>query len=541
MNVRNALRLAWIFSLSASRAKRAKGGSPEGLGRRPVTNLIASPIVFALMAAFTYIVMGRGTEPLTLRAVAYQLCTFMPAFLMFMSMVYSLMTEFSKPGNAASIDVVNWLPIQAGDFVVGSAVTTIYFVLPMASLLLGSAFGISIVTGSLSVWALGAAVSVLGCLLGALALEVARGAMSRASGAFSGVGGQWAVILRMLLSVSIIVVISTAFNFTMMMQVVGWFSSGLEAIRFIPILWPSMIVLELVSGDLMGSALYTCLSFILLSAVYVAGVRVREAYWAPAPVSLKMKPARVSRGRGLLGLLGFDLGQVALIRKDLRSLVRRREMASILAIPVMVVLMGLMGTPPGIFLDTSVPLGSKTTFLLQCAMAVMVLELQIALNAFGQEREGFINLLAAPMDAGRLLRAKVASALLPAMMPLAMLTALVWVVAPVDLVSLIAVFTLGFTLLVAVASMELAVGAKYAVFTSEGRSRFVTQEGTIIGLLLGVATVGASLSPLTLHYTLNYVDVSIAYVLTMALTIIIAGVCLMAARVELEKLYEYNY
>jgi hypothetical protein len=541
MNLRNALRLAWIFSLSASREKRGKGGSPEGLARRPITNLVASPITFTLTAAFTYLVMGRSLEPITLRAVAYQFCVFMPAFTMFMSMVYSLMTEFSKPGNAASIDMVNWLPIQAGDFVVASVVTTIYFVLPMASLLLGFAFGLSLVAGSLGLWALGAAVSVLGCLLGALALEMARGAMNRASGAFSGVGGQWAVILRMLLSVSIIVVISTIFNFSMMVQIVSWFSLGLEAIRFIPILWPSMIVLELASGDLAGSAVYAGLSLLLLSAVYVASVRVRAAYWAPAPVSLKMKPVRISRSRGLLGLLGFDSGQAAIVRKDLRSLVRRREMASILAVPVMVVLMGLLGTPPSVLLDASAPLESKTTFLFQCAMAVVVLELQIALTAFGQEREAFMNLMAAPMDAGRLLRAKAASVLIPVAPALLILVALFGRVASVDPASLIAIIPLGFTTLLAVASMELAVGAKYAVFSSDGQSRFVTLEGTIIGLLLCVATVGGSLSPLGLHYTLGYVGAPIAYVLTLALAMIISGVCLMAAHVELERLYEFDY
>ena len=61
MNLRNALRLAWIFSLSASRAKRAKGGSPEGLARKPVTNLIASPVTFALTAAFAFLFVVSGT------------------------------------------------------------------------------------------------------------------------------------------------------------------------------------------------------------------------------------------------------------------------------------------------------------------------------------------------------------------------------------------------------------------------------------------------------------------------------------------------
>ena len=541
MNLSNALRLARIFCLSASRAKSNEGGSPQGLASRPVTNLIASPIAFTLSAAFTCLVLGPKMDASILQVLALQFSVFMPAFTMFMSMVYSLMTEFSKSGEATSTDIVNWLPIQAGDFVAGSVLTTLYFVSPMASLFIGFAFGLAFQAGSLSIWGVGAVVSVLGCVLGALALEIARGALNRASGAFSGVGGQRAVILRMVLSVAIIVAVSMMFNFSMMMRFVAWFSSGLAGIRFVPILWPSMIVLEQASGNASGAAVYACLSGLLLIAVYLASVRVRELYWAPAPVSLKMKPMRISRSRGLLGALGFDSGEAAVIRKDLKSLLRRREMAAILAIPVMVLLMGFMGTPIGVLMDPSAPLESKSTFLFQCAFAVLVLELQLALNAVGQEREELMNILSAPMDAGRLLKAKAASVLLPALPVLAILSAIVGLLASMDAVTMIALTLLGGTLLGAVSTVELAVGARYAIFTSSGRTRFVTQEGTIIGMLLGMATVGASLSPFALHYILGYVGIPIAFVLTLALTLIIAGVGLRVARRELNKLYEYNY
>ena len=541
MNLRNALRLTRIFSLSASRAKRSRGGSPEGLAKRPVTNLVASPIAFALSALFTCLVLGPKMEASVLQVLALQFSVFMPAFTMFMSMVYSLMTEFSKPGEATSTDIVNWLPIQAGDFVAGSVLTTLYFVSPMVFLFLGFAFGLSFLVGSLSVWALGAAVSVLGCILGALALVFARGALPRASGAFSGGGGQRAVILRMVLSVAIIVTISMMFNFSMMMRVVAWFSSGLAGIRFVPVLWPSMIVLELTSGNAYGVATYGGLSCLLLVAVYVASVRVREMFWAPAPVSLKMKPVRISRSRGFLGALGFDSGEAAVIRKDLKSLFRRREMAATLAIPVMVLLMGFMGTPIGVLMDPSAPLESKSTFLFQCAFAVLVLELQLALSAVGQEREEFMNLMSAPMDAGRLLKAKAASVFLPALPVLALLSALIGLLASIDTVTMIVLTLLGGTLLAAVTSVDLAVGARYAIFTSSGRDRFVTQGGTIIGLLLGMTTIGLSLSPLTLHYWLGYVGISLALVLTLAFTLAVAGVGLRIAHRELEKLYEHNY
>jgi hypothetical protein len=541
MNLRNALRLARIFSLSASRANRAEGGTPQGLAKRPVTNLVASPFAFALSAIFTCLVLGPKMDAFILQVLALQFSVFMPAFTMFMSIVYSLMTEFSKPGEATSTDIVNWLPIQAGDFVAGSVLTTLYFVAPIAFLFLGFAFGLSFQAGSLSVWTLGAAVSVLGCILGALALEIARGALNRASGAFSGVGGQSAVILRMVLSVAIIVAVSMMFNFSMMMRFVAWFSTGLAGIRFVPILWPSMIVLEQASGNISGALFYSGLSALLLTAVYFASVRVRELYWAPAPVSLKMKPVKISRSRGLLGALGFDSGEAAVIRKDLKSLLRRREMVAILAIPVMVLLMGFMGTPIDVLMNPSAHLEAKSTFLFQCALAVLVLELQLSLNVVGQEREEFMNILSAPIDAGRLLKAKAASAFIPALPVLALLSALISLLTSIDAATMIALTLLGGTLLAAVTSVELAVGARYAIFTSGGRDRFVTQEGTIIGMLLGMATIGVSLSPLTLHYWLEYVGVVLAFALTFAMTLAITWIGLRVARGELEKLYGYSY
>jgi hypothetical protein len=200
-----------------------------------------------------------------------------------------------------------------------------------------------------------------------------------------------------------------------------------------------------------------------------------------------------------------------------------------------------MGMPIDVLMDPSAPYESKSTFLFQCAFAVLVLELQLALSAVGQEREEFMNLLSAPMDSGQLLKAKASSALLPALPVLAILSGLVNLLASMDAVTMTALILLGGTLLMAVTTVELAVGARYAIFTSSGRARFVTQEGTIIGMLLGMATVGASLSPLALHFILEYVSIPFAYVLTLGTTLVVAYVGLRVARYELEKLYEYNF
>ena len=541
MNPRNALRLARIFSLSAARAKRARGGEPGDLERNPVTNIYMSLAAFAMTAAFVYFVMGDKIEAATLEALASQLMVFLPAFTVFMSMVYSLMTEFSVSGETASTDMVNWLPVQAGDFVMGSALTTLYFVSPMVSLIFGISFGASALTGSLGIWALSAFLGALGCLLGALVLEMVRGAMNRISGAFSGARGQGGVLLRMILSVGVIVAFSMVFNFTMMMRVVTWFSDSIEGIRIIPLFWPSMIVLKHASGDQAGALLYSGLSGLLLLTVYHASVVVRRRFWAPTPVSMRLKSAKGSRPKGRSGFMGLPPLEAALIRKDLKSLLRRKEMSYLLAIPVMVILMGLVATPPGVLLDASVPFEDKTSFLYQCAMAVAVLVLQISLNAFGQEGEAFMNLVAAPVDASRMLRAKFAAAMMPALPVFALFAAFFSFLSGAGTTTITILTLMCVAILAAVSSVELALGARYANFSSVGRTRFVAQEGRLMGLLLGAVTIGVSASPLYLLYMRDYMGLPAAALLSLVLALVVTGGGFKAARGELERLYEYDY
>ena len=541
MNLRNALRLAWVFSLSAARAKRAKGGRPEGLAKKPVTNVYMSIAAFTLAAAFVYFVLGSKMQAFALTALASQFCIFLPSFTIFMSMTYSLMTELSMSEETGSTDLVNWLPIQAEDFVVGSALTTIYFVSPMISILFGITFSFSLLAGSLSTWTLSAALGVLACFLGALVLEIVRGAMNRVSGSFSGVRGQGAVVLRMVLSIAIIVTISMMFNFSMMMRLVGWFSLSMEGIRFFPVLWPSMIILKQTSGDPVGTLVYSTLSGLFLIAVYSASVKVRRMYWAPTPVSLKLRPMGLSQRRRRLNYIRLGYTEVALIRKDLKSLLRRREMAYLLAIPVMMVLMGLMSTPLGVIMDASIQFEAKTTFLYQCAMAVIVLVLQTSLNAIGQEGEAFVNLVAAPVDAGLLLRAKSVAAFIPVLPVFALFAALFSHIAGVDAMTVAVLIAVGLMMLIAVCSVELAVGVRYANFSGVGRARFVSQEGRLIGLLLSIVSVGTLASPLALHYLGGYINFSTACVLAVIVALGITAGGFKIARRELEKLYEYSY
>ena len=151
-----------------------------------------------------------------------------------------------------------------------------------------------------------------------------------------------------------------------------------------------------------------------------------------------------------------------------------------------------------------------------------------------------MTLLVSPIDVNRLLRAKAVAALIPALPALVIFTALFSYVAAADAATAGALIVVGLTMLMAVSSVELAVGARFAVFTSDGRANFVTQEGRLIGLLICVATVSAASLPLALHFLWGRVSIPISFILTVAVTIAMAMVGFRAARGELEKLYQCN-
>jgi hypothetical protein len=185
-------------------------------------------------------------------------------------------------------------------------------------------------------------------------------------------------------------------------------------------------------------------------------------------------------------------------------------------------------------------LEAKTPFIFLCAMGILVLGYQMALRAVGQEGEAFMNLLVAPMGVSQLLKAKAAAALIPALPFFALFVALFSYVTAADPMTKSVLIVVGLSVLMAVSSVELVVGARYATFTSGGKTRFMSQEGYLIGLLFCMATVGAALSPLALHYLWGFLYLPTALTITELVAITIAVGGFRKAREELVKLLEYN-
>jgi len=516
VRLRTAIRLASVIALASTRGRRS-GRAAGRLSKYPVTNLLFSaaifPLAFLLVLPF---IRGPGGGDPFLALLYSQAMISLPSFLAFLSMMYSFMTEFSQSATAASTDMVNWLPIIVGEFVLGSSLTTMYFISPIVSALLGASLALAFATGMTGLWAFSGLLGLLGCLLGAFSLEVVRALLNRTSQALSRRGGHSVLVIRMILSVLLFATFSIIFNVNFLTRIVGWFAGSIRGAWIVPLLWPSLAILSHLEGDLTGALAYSILSLALTSVFFWFGLVLRARYWAPEPVSVRLEPTRRgARGRGLLGGLGFTGAEAALIRKDLRSLVRRREMVSLLSFPVMMTLMALINSGPNALWDPASGFETKLGFLAQIGVGVIFFANYVALSGMGQEGEAFGNLRTAPLEAAAVARAKAFVALLPSLAGFAVIIALYLAFVGGEWVTAFSIGVVGLSLLVEASLLGLAVGSRFPDFRETPRARFFTFEGGILSFIALIPAALLTVAPVYLSDAMNLLSLPAATVVSL--------------------------
>ena len=412
MGLKTALRLASILALSATRTKR-KLDEGKGFAKRPVLNLYFAAVLFSVSALLLYI-FSHNVELFLARLVYSQASVFIPSFFTFFAMMYSLMYEFGQSSSAASTDMINWLPIRAGDYVLASTLSTLYYVSPMFGAILGASLGAAVHVGALDLFSLGTALGLMSAFLGAFVLEAVRALMNRTSGVLGG-RGRAALYIRMVLSLLLMASFYLIYNTEIMFRIVGWFSGNVNRAWFVPLLWPSLVVVSFMRADTLGVAGYSVLSLAITSLAFVVSARLRSRYWAPAPISYRMGSPGVSiTGRGVFGLLGFSAPVAALIRKDLRSLIRRREMWRVIIMPFLYVMYMFINTDYRFLWDPMMSPLQRTAQLAGFGIVAVFFAMYMAMSSIGQEGGSFDNLRGPPLTAWQITKAKVTASFIPA-------------------------------------------------------------------------------------------------------------------------------
>jgi hypothetical protein len=505
MNFKAVYDLAVVLTKSQLRGSQRSKWMTRLFGN-PRIILVVDVAILLGLGLFGYILLSYGPASLgvTIRSIEAQGLAGIPTAVAFAVIVFGVLYEVSQPVQSMSTDLVNWLPISPAEYVAGSTISEAYMYSFMVCFLLGSLLGPAFFFGMGHVWAGAAAMALVALFIGACVVELIDAITNRISSSFYKRSARSGIIFRLAITIAVLVFIQLIFSGQIVVYVLQSLIQTVTVAWFVPVVWPSVSVLSISQGNPIGAGIFGLLSLGFTFLLYAIAVDFRARFWVPVPVSIRISSGKY-RPQKAFRLPGISAAESAILRKDFRSLVRRREMARFLAIPfVLAVSMGIsmyplrgQALPEQMGMVTLIPL-----YIIPLAIFCDIL----GMTSIGQEGNAVWNLYAAPVRPSQILRAKMLYVLiLGALFGLAMI-AVVSLLTASSLTGTWLYMILGAGIVLEQSSLGLYFGAKFPDFRETIRSRYVSLWGSLFGMFAGLVAAMATVAPVLVSAMMNAID-----------------------------------
>lgn len=485
MDLHRVRRVAEVLVASQLRSGRSSS-DPRSLFGRPLFVALVDFGAFLGAAAIVGVLLGplpvsRALLVSTVNAFA----PLLPLVAVAAVLVAGVMFELTATTKFSGSDAANWLPISPTEYVAASSSAIAYSYSPAIALFLGGFLPVALAAGLALTYTLAAALAVLGLFEGAVLVEMVRAVTQRTASVGTGRRGHATLILRAALLIVLILVFNLAFNPVFLLALLGSLPTFVGVSAAIPLFWSTRAVSDWVGGAPYLAAAFGAgqVAFVAL-LVYAAGV-LRRRYWVPSPTEVELIAPPAHLGHPFLQSLGLSPAEAAIVSKDLRGFVRRREMLPTLVVPiVLVALLAVEGRSIGGF-------GS----VLWVGWVAGFFALLLAVTSLGQERRSLQYLYAYPITGRDVLRAKAASVLL-----LSMVGALGMSVAVSVLFFLPVLPALGFVVVSATGAVVLTLwglvfAARFSDFQDRPRPQYLRPGAMLVAMFSGMIVLFAILLP----------------------------------------------
>jgi Putative ATP-binding cassette len=490
--------IALILTKSQLRAGRSRR-SGESFFRNPAILALIDGICFVACAIIGLALAGiilalPPSQEAPLVAAIKESLVFVPVLVPSVVLVAGVLFELSASSKFASSDAINWLPVTQAEYVAASTLSVAYAYSVVPSVIMGLTFGPSVKLGYGGTWVEMLLLSCVSLFYGGAIVEILRAAINRVSSVVMGRARRGALVLRLAATIGVILVVEVIFNFVFLIELVGSFTSVLNAVEFLPVLWASLAVRASLVGDTAQNAIFAAATLLFSGGMLWAAIKVRAMYWSPTPsqVTVTGREYAPDAGSPFFSLFGLSSVEATLVRKDIRGLTRRRELLSYFAIPFVLGIVFVFQ----IFFNPSLSSGTggaaqatSATGQLPIWFVGGLFGLIISSISFGQEQRSASLLYSLPVTAKQVLRAKIFTSMLLAMLATVGIFAVVTVIArPPPLVTLE-----NFVIAVAITAQEVCIGtafgAKYPDFQERPRPRFVDPFGIIVMVIVGMVVI----------------------------------------------------
>src|SRR6267143_4595364 len=412
MRVRVLLKFAKILMLSRLRNTRRSFLS-NSITNRPILIALIGSIMFAAGVGFgtatVSFLKGAGASLTDISQIVATIFGGIPIFLIGFFFTMGLLWELNASSESESADSINWLPISPSEYVFASTLSTTYTYSPLVLVTVGYSLPIGILTGNISAFLVLVIASVVAAFIGSVTVEILRSLLERASTAFNKVGGRLMILLRILGIVLILLFTQTLFSGFLIIRIINSVSSSNTATILIPLLWPTLSITSILRSNLLSSAYFLLLSLGFLAVLASFALALRSKFWVSTPPSFHFSSTGTISGVSRLRKIGVSVVSLALVRREIRSATRRKEVVRLMAIPI---ILPVMISFPALFSPaptTSVASGLISPLFLAVPLlfGVGLGTLFLGMTSIGQEGKRLWNLSSLPLEAEAVVTSKI--------------------------------------------------------------------------------------------------------------------------------------
>jgi hypothetical protein len=488
MNLHRVGRLASTLVASQLRSGRSSS-DPTSFTGRPL--LIALVDVGLFVGAAALVAEGVRAVALTrseVLALLGALLPFVPLIAVGVVLVAGLMFELTTTSKFASSDAANWLPISPAEYLSASVAAIAYTYSPAVAATLGGLLPLAVLAGSVPVYLAAVALTAVALLEGAVLVEMVRAVTQRVSSVAAGRRGRMSLVVRAALLIFVILLLQLAFNPVFLFAVAQRLTTVALITAAIPFFWSTAALTQWTMGNAeVGTGFAVAqVAFVLLLG-YLA-IDLRERAWVPSPVEVQLEAHRYAARNPVLALVGLTEAESALVVKDLKGLVRRREMLPNLVVPIVLVILVLV---------EGGALGGLVS-VLWIGWVAGFFSLLIAGTSIGQERRAVQSLYAFPLSAASFVRAKATFVLVPSLIVAVALSLIVGLYFGLSPGVVLAVLAFVVAASVVLTFWGLAFASRFSDFQERPRPQFMRPGGMLAATGSGMAVLFAILVPATI-------------------------------------------
>lgn len=487
MKLHHVRRLAVTLITSQLRSGRSSSDPQSFLGRPALIFVLDIGLFLASISAAGVVIGISARSQAQLTAIADLWLPFVPLFAVGVVVIAGLLFELTSTTKFAGSDAANWLPISPAEYILASVSAIALTYSPAIAAVLGGLLPLAAYGRTVPLYEATVAFSVLALFMGAILVEMVRAGAQHASDVNVGRRGQASFFLRALVLILLVLLLQFAFNPVFLFGVAQRQSAVAVVTILVPFFWSTEAMNLWVVGNSGAATGFAIAQLAFVAVLLYLASALRERFWAPTPTEVRLQVHQYAAPNPLLAFFGLNAAESALVGKDLKGLVRRRDMLPALAVPLVLIVLVLVegGTLGGLI------------SVLWIGWVAGFLALLLSSTSVGQERKAIQSLYAFPLSPDNVLRAKAAYVLVPSLIVALGLAALVGLFFRLSPGTFLGVTLLVVGVVVVLTFWGFAFATRYSDFQERPRPQFLRPAGMLaatasgMALLFGILITGA--------------------------------------------------